>query len=212
MTGGDADVDRRDVVQDVARRLHGAFDGVFSIETVERLIAEGFARFDAARYDAYVPVLAERFARDRLREAMSRQGAVMSDKPTVLFLCVHNAGRSQMAAGFLRALGADAVDVFSGGSEPAAQVNPVAVAAMAERGIDIAGYQPQRWSDDEIRAADVVVTMGCGDACPLLPGQRYEDWELTDPFGKSVDAVRPIRDEIERRVRGLLRDLGVQPG
>jgi protein-tyrosine-phosphatase len=132
-------------------------------------------------------------------------------RPRVLFLCVHNAGRSQMAAGFLRALGGDAVDVFSGGSEPAAQVNPVAVAAMAERGVAIGGYQPQRWSDDEVRAADVVVTMGCGDTCPYYPGKRYVDWELDDPAGRSIEEVRPIRDEIERRVRGLMDELGIPP-
>jgi protein-tyrosine-phosphatase len=132
-------------------------------------------------------------------------------KPRVLFLCVHNAGRSQMAAGFLRTLGDGAVEVFSGGSEPAEAVNPVAVAAMAERGIDIGEFQPQRWSDDEIRAADVVVTMGCGDTCPYYPGKRYVDWELDDPAGRPMEEVRPIRDEIERRVRGLMTELGVPP-
>jgi protein-tyrosine-phosphatase len=130
-------------------------------------------------------------------------------KPRVLFLCVHNAGRSQMAAGFLRSLAGDAVGVYSGGSEPADRVNPMAVAAMAERGIDISGFQPQRWSDDEIRAADVVVTMGCGDTCPYYPGKRYVDWELDDPAGRPIEEVRPIRDEIERRVRALMGELGV---
>jgi arsenate reductase (thioredoxin) len=130
-------------------------------------------------------------------------------KPSVVFLCVHNAGRSQMAAGFLRDLAGDRVDVFSGGSEPAASVNPVAVAAMAERGIDIGSATPQRWSDEEIRQADVIVTMGCGDTCPYYPGKRYVDWELDDPAGRQIDEVRPIRDEIERRVRGLIDELGV---
>jgi protein-tyrosine-phosphatase len=132
-------------------------------------------------------------------------------RPNVVFLCVHNAGRSQMAAGFLRHLGGDRVNVFSGGSEPSASVNPVAVAAMAERGIDIGAYQPQRWSDADIRAADVVVTMGCGDTCPYYPGKRYLDWALDDPAGRPIEAVRPIRDEIERRVRGLMADLGITP-
>jgi arsenate reductase (thioredoxin) len=128
-------------------------------------------------------------------------------RPVVVFLCVHNAGRSQMAAGFMRALGAGLVDVFSGGSEPANQVNPVAVAAMAEKGIDIGSEQPRRWVDDELRAADVIVTMGCGDECPFYAGKRYLDWELTDPAGKPIDEVRPIRDDIEQRVRGLLAEL-----
>ena len=135
----------------------------------------------------------------------------MSATPTVLFLCVHNAGRSQMAAGFLRHLGQDRVRVLSGGSEPADTVNPAAVEAMAERDIDIAGARPQRWSDADLEATDVVVTMGCGDTCPVLPGKRYVDWELEDPAGKGVEAVRPIRDDIERRVRALMLELGVTP-
>ena len=130
--------------------------------------------------------------------------------PSVLFLCVHNAGRSQMAAGFMRALADGAVDVFSGGSEPADQVNPVAVAAMAEKGINISGSQPQPWTDDGIRAADVVVTMGCGDECPVFPGTRYIDWELTDPAGLPIEGVRPIRDEIEKFVRRLMEELNVE--
>ena len=131
------------------------------------------------------------------------------DQPAVLFLCVHNAGRSQMAAGWMRHLAGDAVEVYSGGSEPAAQVNPAAVAAMAEVGIDIASQVPQRWTDEGARAADVIVTMGCGDACPVIPGVRYVDWEVDDPAGQSLDAVRRIRDDIEQRVRGLLDELGV---
>jgi arsenate reductase (thioredoxin) len=130
-------------------------------------------------------------------------------KPSVVFLCVHNAGRSQMAAGFLRQLAGDRVDVFSGGSEPADRVNPVAVAAMAEKGVDIGREQPRRWADDELRAADVIVTMGCGDECPFYPGKRYLDWELTDPAGKPIEEVRPIRDDIERRVRTLINELSV---
>ena len=124
-----------------------------------------------------------------------------------MFLCVHNAGRSQMAAGFLSALAGDRVDVYSGGSEPADQLNPMAVAAMAERGIDITGQAPARWDDEQIRAADVVVTMGCGDTCPYYPGKRYVDWALDDPANRSLDEVRVIRDAIEQRVRGLIREL-----
>ncbi|HSK23367.1 MAG TPA: arsenate reductase ArsC [Egicoccus sp.] len=133
----------------------------------------------------------------------------MSQRPTVLFLCVHNAGRSQMAAGWLRSLAGDRVNVLSAGSQPAETVNPAAVEAMHEVGIDIAGQQPRRWTDEALAATDVVVTMGCGDECPYVPGTRYVDWELTDPAGKGVEDVRPIRDDIERRVRGLLAELGV---
>jgi arsenate reductase (thioredoxin) len=131
------------------------------------------------------------------------------DKPAVLFLCVHNAGRSQMALGWFKHLAGDAALAWSGGSEPAAEVNPVAIAAMAEAGIDIAREFPKPWTEDVVRAADVVVTMGCGDACPFFPGTRYEDWALDDPHGQGIEAVRPIRDEIERRVRALLAELGV---
>lgn len=130
-----------------------------------------------------------------------------TDTPAVLFVCVHNAGRSQMAAGYLRHLAGDRIEVFSAGSEPAERVNPVAVQAMAEEGIDITGEQPKVLTTDSVRHADVVITMGCGDACPVFPGKRYEDWELTDPAGKPLDAVRPIRDDIRRRVATLVAEL-----
>ena len=129
--------------------------------------------------------------------------------PVVLFLCIHNAGRSQMALGWFNHLAGDRAVAWSGGSEPGAEINPSAVAAMAEVGIDIAQEFPKPWTDEIVRAADVVVTMGCGDACPLFPGKRYEDWTLEDPAGKGVDQVRPVRDEIERRVRELLSSLEV---
>jgi arsenate reductase (thioredoxin) len=127
--------------------------------------------------------------------------------PTVLFVCVHNAGRSQMAAGYLRKLSGGAVTVLSGGSEPGSALNPVAVAAMAEDGIDISGAVPSILETEDVRASDVVITMGCGDACPVFPGKRYEDWELTDPAGLPIDEVRPIRDDIRRRVEGLLAEI-----
>ena len=129
--------------------------------------------------------------------------------PGVLFLCVHNAGRSQMAAGFTRSLGVDHVRVLSGGSEPASKVNPSAVEAMREVGIDIADYVPQKWSMEMLHEVDVVVTMGCGDTCPYIPGKRYVDWPLDDPAGQGVDAVRPIRDQIKTLVESLLTELGV---
>jgi arsenate reductase len=131
----------------------------------------------------------------------------MADKPSVLFVCVHNAGRSQMAAAFLTHLSQGAVDVRSAGSEPADRVNPAAVAAMAELGIDIANEQPKILTTDAVKASDVVITMGCGDTCPFYPGKRYEDWVLEDPAGKGVEAVRPIRDEIRRRVESLISEL-----
>jgi arsenate reductase len=135
----------------------------------------------------------------------------MDEHPSVLFLCVHNAGRSQMAAGWLEHLAGGLIDVLSAGSEPAASINPAAVEAMEEVGIDLRERQPRRWDMADLEAADVVVTMGCGDTCPVLPGKRYVDWPLADPAGQGVDAVRPIRDEIEQRVRGLIAELGVTP-
>ncbi|MGN6128101.1 MAG: arsenate reductase ArsC [Humibacter sp.] len=131
----------------------------------------------------------------------------MTEKPTVLFVCVHNAGRSQMAAGYARELSGGAVRVLSGGSEPGDSINPVAVQAMAEDGVDITGTVPQLLQTEQVRESDVVITMGCGDACPIFPGKRYEDWELTDPAGKTLDEVRPIRDEIKRRVTSLLGEI-----
>lgn len=134
---------------------------------------------------------------------------MLERKPSVLFLCVHNAGRSQMAAGWTRHLGEDKVEVYSAGSEPADSVNSVAVQAMAEKAIDIASATPKRWTDETIGEADVIVTMGCGDTCPVFPGKRYIDWELNDPAGMDIAGVRPIRDDIEQRVRNLLSELGV---
>ena len=131
----------------------------------------------------------------------------MSDKPTVLFVCVHNAGRSQMAAGYLQNLAGDRIQVLSAGSQPADQINPVAVQAMAEEGIDIADNQPKVLTTEAVQDSDVVITMGCGDECPYLPGKRYEDWQLEDPAGQSIDAVRPIRDEIKSRIEALAKDL-----
>jgi len=128
-------------------------------------------------------------------------------KPTVLFVCIHNAGRSQMAAGYMTALSNGAVEVRSGGSEPGTEINPMAIAVMAEEGIDISREVPQLMTTEQVRASDVVITMGCGDVCPIFPGKRYEDWELTDPKGKSIDEVRPIRDDIKARITALLAEL-----
>ena len=143
-------------------------------------------------------LFAERFARQRLRALAKVEGKITDTTPVVLFLCVHNAGRSQMALGWFNHLAGDRAVAWSGGSEPGMEVNPSAVEAMAEVGIDITGEFPKPWTDEIVRAADVVVTMGCGDACPLFPGKRYEDWDLDDPAGLDVADVRPIRDEIGR--------------
>jgi protein-tyrosine-phosphatase len=131
--------------------------------------------------------------------------------PAVLFLCTHNAGRSQMAMGFLQHLAGDRATIYSAGSEPANEVNPAAIAAMAEKGIDIAAAQPRRWNSDDFEAVQVVVTMGCGEECPYIPGKHYENWELNDPAGQDIDTVRRIRDDIERRVKVLAESLGLQP-
>jgi protein-tyrosine-phosphatase len=199
-------------IREAAERLKRRFAGELNVETIERFVYDSLDKLlDAARTTAWVPLLAERFARDRIRAMIRLESSPTALNPSVLFLCVHNAGRSQMAAGFMRALAGDAVDVFSGGSEPAESVNRAAVAAMAEKGIDISGEIPQPWADEIIRAADVVVTMGCGDACPIFPGKRYVDWEVGDPAGKTLDEVRPIRDDLEQRVLGLMAELGVAP-
>lgn len=142
---------------------------------------------------------------------MTETPVIADGKPTVLFLCTHNAGRSQMALGYFTHLAGDHAIAWSGGSEPGDEINPAAIAAMAEVGIDITGEYPKPWTDEIVRAADVVVTMGCGDACPVFPGKRYENWELPDPAGQDVVAVRPIRDDIEERVRRLLGELDVAP-
>jgi arsenate reductase (thioredoxin) len=157
----------------------------------------------------WLPILIERLARDRFRALAKVEGLVTDQRPAVLFLCVHNAGRSQMAAGWLRHMAGDTVVVFSGGSEPAADVNQVAVEAMAEVGIDIRTEFPKPWTDEIVRAADVVITMGCGDACPVYPGKRYEDWELTDPAGQPIEFVREVRDDIAARVRALMASLDI---
>lgn len=194
-------------VREAAVRLQRRFEGQLNAETIERFMNDSLdTLIQSANTSTWIPLLAERFARDRLRALVRLDDPTEAVNPSVLFLCVHNAGRSQMAAGWMRHLSED-VDVFSGGSEPAESVNRVAVAAMAEVGIDISSEMPQPWADEIIRAADVVVTMGCGDACPVFPGKRYVDWELDDPADGTIEDVRPIRDEIEHRVRALLAEL-----
>lgn len=210
--GSDAMLDQWEFLVQAAERLHGRFAGTFGPETIEAALADSLARLShEAKITAFLPLLAERFAKERLMAAAKTHRSDMTHQPTVLFLCVHNAGRSQMAAGWLQALAGDRVTVLSGGSTPAEQVNPAAVEAMREVGVDIADSYPKPWTEETLGVADVVVTMGCGDACPVIPGKRYLDWELADPAGKPIEEVRVIRDEIERRVRGLIEDLGIEP-
>ncbi|MGE4363505.1 arsenate reductase ArsC [Mycolicibacterium vanbaalenii] len=206
----DLSVDQQLALKTAATRLQTAFGDTFGVETIERFLHSSYDQFAGrAKVPNFLPLLAERFARQRLNALARVEGKIPDRKPTVLFLCTHNAGRSQMALGFLTHLAGDKVVGWSGGAEPGHEINPAAVAAMAEVGIDITGEFPKPWTEEIVRAADVVVTMGCGDACPVFPGKRYENWELTDPAGQGLEAVRPIRDDIEERVRRLLADLQV---
>ncbi len=203
-------LDQQVAVKTAATRLHKEFEGTFNTETIERFLNSSYDEFAGkATMLNLLPLLAERFAKQWLQAMAKIEGEGADGIPVVLFLCVHNAGRSQMALGFFNHHAGDRAVAWSGGSEPGDQVNGAAVAAMAERGIDIAQEYPKPWTHEIVQAADVVVTMGCGDACPFFPGKRYEDWELADPAGKDVADVRPIRDEIERRVLVLLDELGV---
>lgn len=203
-------LDQRAYLHQAATRLQREFSGVFGTETIEGVLSDSLTRLtESANVTSFVPLLAERFAKERLQSAAKSEGLEVTTKPTVLFLCVHNAGRSQMATGWLESLAGDQVDVLSGGSAPAEAVNPSAVEAMREVGIDIEDHYPKPWTTETLGAADVVVTMGCGDACPVIPGKRYLDWELDDPAGRGVEEVRPIRDDIEGRVRKLIDELGV---
>lgn len=211
LTITDLPLDQQVMVRKVVGRLAPDYEGTFGPETVERFVVDSLELLiPQAKVATYLPVLAEKFAKERLR-ALARIEGPASGVPSVLFLCVHNAGRSQMAAGWLRHLAGEGVVVWSGGSEPTSEINAAVVAAMGEVGIDISEEFPKPWTEEIVRAADVVVTMGCGDACPLYPGTRYEDWELEDPAGQGVEAVRPTRDEIRGRVLDLLASLGVEP-
>lgn len=202
--------DEKLALKQAASRLASDFTGLYGPETIELFLASSYDQFaDQATVTRFLPLLAERFARQRLHALARIEGLHNDGKPVVLFLCTHNAGRSQIALGFFQALTGDAAVAWSGGSEPGLEVNPVAVAAMAERGIDIAGEFPKPWTDETVRAADVVITMGCGDACPVFPGKRYENWDVEDPHGQDLDTVRSVRDDIERRVRTLTESLGL---
>ena len=200
--------DQHLALRSAAGRLAVEFDGVFGTETIELFLTSSYDQFAKnATALNFLPVLAERFARQRLKALARVEGRANDGLPTVLFLCVHNAGRSQMALGWFEHLAGTRAVAWSGGSEPGKSVNPAAIAAMAEVGIDISKEFPKPWTEEIVQAADVVITMGCGDACPLYPGKRYEDWELDDPAGQDLDAVRAIRDEIDERVQRLIAQL-----
>ena len=198
-------------VQQAAEALTAEFAGVFSQETIERYVAESLDLLGETRITVFVPVLAHRFARERLRALARAEGAVAAEQPEVLFVCVHNAGRSQMAAALVALRSGGRIHVRSAGSTPADEINPAVVEAMAEVGVDMAQEFPKPLTDEVVRAADVVITMGCGDACPIFPGKRYEDWALDDPAGQGLEAVRRIRDEIDARVQALVAELLESP-
>jgi arsenate reductase (thioredoxin) len=207
MPDGQLDPTSRATFARAIEALHEEFRGIYSLETIERFVDESIDRLSGARVVDFIPLFVHRFARERLRALAQAQGAIVSDVPEVLFVCVHNAGRSQMAAALLDHHAKGRVHVRSAGSAPGDRINPAVVAAMDEWDIDLSREFPKPLTDEFVRAADVVVTMGCGDACPIYPGKRYEDWELQDPAGQPVEVVRRIRDDIDGRVQALLAEL-----
>ena len=194
-------------VRQAANALVDEFAGVFSRETIERYISESLDLLGEARINVFVPVLAHRFARERLRALGQYQGLITKEQPEVLFVCVQNAGRSQMAAGLVKLRSEGQIHVRSAGSQPADEINSAVVAAMEELGVDMNDEFPKPLTDEVVRAADVVITMGCGDACPIYPGKRYLDLELADPADQDLETVRAIRDDIDNRVQVLLAEL-----
>jgi protein-tyrosine-phosphatase len=199
-------VTRRHVDQ-LTRALVNEFAGIFSEETINRYISESVDLLGNSRINVFVPVLAHRFARERLRALAQYEGALVKEQPEVLFVCVHNAGRSQMAAGLVKLRSQGRIHVRSAGSAPADEINPAVIEAMNEIGVDMSEEFPKPLTDEVVKAADVVITMGCGDACPIYPGKKYEDWELDDPAGQDVASVRVIRDQIDARVQRLIGEL-----
>jgi protein-tyrosine-phosphatase len=183
------------------------FVGIFSHETIERYVAESTDLLEGARFSDFVPVLSYRFARERLKALAQAEGIVAKEQPEVLFVCVHNAGRSQMAAGLVRLRSGGRIHVRSAGSDPADTINPAVIEAMDEIAVDMSEQFPKPLTDEVVRAADVVITMGCGDACPIYPGKRYEDWALEDPAGQDLETVRRIRDDLDVRIQALVGEL-----
>ncbi len=201
--------EENDIIEHGVQQLARKYAGKFDESEIRPIVKDSFASFADAKVRTFIPVFTTRYADDRLRAMAKVRGLITDTPPSVLFVCVHNAGRSQMAAGWLRHLSRGKIEVYSGGSLPGKDLNAAAVAAMQEVGIDIANEFPKPFAVEIVQAADVVITMGCGDTCPIFPGKRYEDWALDDPAGLGVEAVRPIRDEIRRRVESLIQDLAV---
>ncbi|HWQ02427.1 MAG TPA: arsenate reductase ArsC [Gaiellaceae bacterium] len=198
----------RQHVERAAEALQREFEGVFSQETIARYIVESTDLLAGeARVNVFVPVLVHRFTRERLKALGQAEGTIVKEQPEVLFVCVHNAGRSQMAAGLVKLRSDGRIHVRSAGSAPGDEINPAVIEAMEEIGVDMREEYPKPLTDEVVRAADVVITMGCGDACPIYPGKRYEDWELDDPADQDLETVRRIRDEIDDRVQRLVGDL-----
>lgn len=195
-------------VEKAARALQGEFEGIFSQETIARFIAESVCLLGGSKVNVFVPVLAHRFARERLRALGQAEGLVVKEQPEVLFVCVHNAGRSQIAAGLVTLRSGGTVHVRSAGSAPGDHINRLVLDAMTELGLDLEKAFPKPLTDEVVRAADVVITMGCGDTCPIHPGKRYEDWVVGDPAeATSLDEVRAIREEIDVHVQRLIAEL-----
>lgn len=193
-----------------APKLHDEFKGIYSLETIQRFLEESAELLADCKVTAYLPIFAYRFARERLTAIAQVSGSIPKTVPEVLFVCIHNAGRSQMAAALLDARANGKIHVRSAGSAPADTINATVVEAMSEVGLDLGKEFPKPMTDDIVRAADAVITMGCGDACPIYPGKRYEDWDVQDPAGKDLETVRQIRDDIARRVDQLIADLTLE--
>jgi len=192
----------------VVKDLHAKYHGIFGFESIEAFVFDSYDEIaKKATVTKWLTVTAEKFAKQRLDALVHMRDASLTRVPAVLFLCVHNAGRSQMALGWFNHLALGRAIAWSGGSEPGSEINQGVVQSMAEVGIDISREFPKPWTDEFLEAADVVVTMGCGDACPLVPGKRYEDWELDDPTGKSLEELRPIREAVKGRVEALLDEI-----
>jgi arsenate reductase (thioredoxin) len=194
-------------VERAADALQAEFAGIFAQETIARFIAESTDLLSGGSINVFVPVLAHRFARERLKALGQAEGVIAKERPEALFVCVHNSGRSQMAAGLVKLRSEGRIHVRSAGSDPGEQINPAVIEAMTELGVDMSEEFPKPLTDEVVRAADIVITMGCGDACPIYPGKKYEDWTLDDPAGQELATVRRIRDELDMRVVTLVAEL-----
>ncbi|RAX15077.1 arsenate reductase ArsC [Pseudarthrobacter sp. AG30] len=200
--------DNTEILHRISARLGEKFAGIFAPETVERYVFESYAALArTAKVSSHLPATTEHFASDRLSALAKSKGAIASEVPEVLFVCVQNAGRSQLAAALLTVEAKGRIHVRSAGSLPAAELDPAVVTVMSEMGLDVSRNYPKPLTDDVVRASDVVITMGCGDSCPIYPGKRYEDWDLPDPAGQPLEKVREIRDQIHERVKTLVDSL-----